>query len=273
MTSEQKSELKSVLRASNHVLSRKIYQELKEQETFPVSNFKEFVGKGVEANVEGDLVKIGSQSFVSHQELKTSFDTSVYISFNQTYAGKFTIKNKYRNKVGNVFKELAKAYETSIVSGDNEGERNHLTQILPKKTNFYFNQKPENKLNHIRELQKGGAQVAMFGDGLNDSGALAQSDVGIALSEDINVFSPACDAILDAEKFSLIPKFIRLSKQSISIIRQAFVLSLLYNLIGLYFAVTGQLSPIIAAVLMPLSSISIVVFTSVATNIISKKLR
>ena len=113
----------------------------------------------------------------------------------------------------------------------------------------------------------------MIGDGLNDSGAFAQSDVGIALSEDINIFSPACDAILDAGKFQLIPEFIQLSKRSINIIRQAFVLSLIYNVVGLYFAVTGQLSPIIAAILMPLSSISIVVFTTLATNFISKKIK
>lgn len=137
---------------------------------------------------------------------------------------------------------------------------------------MYFNQKPEHKLSFIEESQQNNHHVMMVGDGLNDSGALAQSDVGIAVSEDINVFSPACDGILSAEKFSEIPLFLKLAKQSMKIIRTAFLISLVYNIIGLYFAVTGQLSPVVAAILMPLSSISIVVFTTIATNMISKKL-
>ena len=273
LTALQKSELKSVLRASNHTLSRKIYKEFKEEEVLLISDFKEFIGKGIEANVGTNLVKIGSQSFVNHNEQQTNFDTSVHVSFNENYAGKFTVKNKYRSGFENVFNELSENYDLAVLSGDSEGEYDFLTQRLPKKTNLLFHQKPEDKLNYIKELQSYHQHVLMIGDGLNDSGAFAQSDVGIALSEDINIFSPACDAILDAGKFQLIPEFIQLSKRSINIIRQAFVLSLIYNVVGLYFAVTGQLSPIIAAILMPLSSISIVVFTTLATNFISKKIK
>ena len=112
----------------------------------------------------------------------------------------------------------------------------------------------------------------MIGDGLNDAGALAQSDVGIAISENVNVFSPACDAILDASKFNQLYNYINVSKSAIKIIKWSFLLSFIYNIIGLYFAVTGQLEPVIAAILMPLSSISIVAFTTIATTIIGRKL-
>ena len=161
----------------------------------------------------------------------------------------------------------------SILSGDNEGEKVFLEKKLPKKVQFLFNQKPEDKLTYIQSLQEKGNKVLMIGDGLNDAGALMQSDVGISLSENINVFSPACDAILDASNFKNIKTYLTLSKQATKIIKYSFALSLCYNIIGLYFAVTGQLEPVIAAILMPLSSITIVVFTTVMTNILGRKLK
>ena len=112
----------------------------------------------------------------------------------------------------------------------------------------------------------------MIGDCLNDAGALAQSNIGISISENVNVFSPACDAILDASQFNHLGNFINLSKSAIKIIKWSFVLSFIYNSIGLYFAVTGQLLPVVAAILMPLSSISVVAFTTVATNLVGRKI-
>lgn len=271
LTQLQLSNLKSVLRASNHPLSRKIYKEFKDIETFPITNFQEFIGQGVEAVVSKTKVKIGSESFVNHQNQSQNYDTSVQISFNNQYQGKYVLKNSYRKGVYNIFKVLNRTYKTIILSGDNEGEKTYLQKLLPQTTEMYFHQKPQDKLNFVAMLQTNHQKVLMVGDGLNDSGAFAQSDVGLAISEDVNVFSPACDAIADATVFDSIPSLIKLSKKAIKVIRYAFVLSLFYNTIGLYFAVTGQLSPVIAAILMPLSSITIVAFTTSSTNLLSKK--
>lgn len=268
----EKRVLKSALRVSNHPLSRTLYQTFSDVEVLQIDKYNEVIGKGIEVNYDNNILKLGSSSFVKNQEQKSSFDTSVYISFNENYFGKFTFKNSYRNGVKPLFNALESNYELAVVSGDNEGEKKYLQKILPKKTNFLFNQKPEDKLQVIKKYQQKNKNVAMIGDGLNDAGALAQSDVGIALSENINVFSPACDAILDATQFYKINQFLKTSKKSIQVIKYAFVLSLCYNIIGLYFAVTGQLMPVIAAILMPLSSISIVVFTTISTNILGKKL-
>ena len=268
----EKRVLKSALRVSNHPLSRTLYQTFSDVEVLQIDKYNEVIGRGIEVNYDNNSLKLGSSSFVKNQEQKSSFDTSVHISFNENYFGKFTFKNSYRNGVKPLFNALESNYELAVVYGDNEGEKKYLKKILPKKTNFLFNQKPEDKLQVIKKFQQKNKNVAMIGDGLNDAGALAQSDVGIALSENINVFSPACDAILDATQFYKINQFLKTSKKSIQVIKYAFVLSLCYNIIGLYFAVTGQLMPVIAAILMPLSSISIVVFTTISTNILGKKL-
>ncbi|UAM99325.1 heavy metal translocating P-type ATPase metal-binding domain-containing protein [Polaribacter litorisediminis] len=273
LSDKEKSILKSSLRASNHPLSRTLYDTFKEVKTFEIKDFKETVGKGIEVNYNTTNLKLGSSSYVKKSMEKTALDTAVYISFNEVYKGKFTFKNAYRDGVKSLFNSLKDDFNLAVVSGDNEGEKSYLQENLPPETTLLFNQKPEDKLNVVAKLQQENKHVAMIGDGLNDAGALAQSDVGIALSENINVFSPACDAILDASKFNKIDVYIKASKKAISIIKYSFILSLCYNLIGLYFATTGQLKPVIAAILMPLSSISIVVFTTVATNILGKKIK
>ncbi|KGL61705.1 heavy metal translocating P-type ATPase [Polaribacter sp. Hel1_85] len=270
---QEKSILKSSLRASNHPLSRTLYSTFKEVETLTISDYKEVVGKGINVIYNDINLKIGSSSFVKNNDKKSILDTSVYISFNNEYKGKFTFKNSYREGVEPLFDSLKRDYDLAVVSGDNEGEKIYLKENLPEGTNLLFNQKPEDKLEVIANLQKENKKVAMIGDGLNDAGALAQSDVGIALSENINVFSPACDGILAASEFNKIGAYIKASKKAIQIIKYSFILSLCYNIIGLYFAITGQLEPVIAAILMPLSSISIVIFTTISTNLLGNKIK
>jgi len=270
---EEKRILKSSLRASNHPLSRTLYTSLKEVETLPITDYKEVIGKGIQVLYNNVTLKLGSSSFVNNYNEKSSLDTAVHISFNNQYKGLFIIKNKYRRGVTSLFNNLKKEYTLAVVSGDNAGEKLYLQEKLPKQTTLLFDQKPEDKLNVVAHLQENNKTVLMMGDGLNDAGALAQSNVGIALSENINVFSPACDGILDASKFHKIDTFINASKKALTIIKYCFMLSLCYNLIGLYFAVTGQLMPVVAAILMPLSSISIVVFTTISTNLLGRKIK
>ncbi|WP_298898749.1 heavy metal translocating P-type ATPase metal-binding domain-containing protein [uncultured Psychroserpens sp.] len=271
LTSSEETLLKNTLRGSNHPLSRTLYDILDEHHIISLNHFEEHLGKGIEATHDNNHIKIGSASFVGTTE-SSVLNTTVHISTNDHYKGKFTFYNSYRKGLSKLFNQLKKHHDLVILSGDNEGELENLKKLLPSKTKLIFNQKPDDKLEYIKYHQSEGAKVLMVGDGLNDAGALAQSNVGIALSENVNVFSPACDAILDASKFKQLNKFIKASKRAIDIIKWSFALSFIYNIIGLYFAVTGQLSPVIAAILMPLSSISIVVFTTIATTILGKKI-
>ncbi|WP_299556157.1 heavy metal translocating P-type ATPase metal-binding domain-containing protein [Seonamhaeicola sp.] len=272
LSDSEETLLKSTLRGSNHPLSRSLYELLNGHDIVTLDDYREHTGKGIEAQYNDEYIKVGSAPFVGHTSDTATLNTTVHVSTNNQYKGKFTFYNAYRKGLSQLFNTLKKDYDLAILSGDNEGEKENLTKLLPSKTKLLFNQKPEDKLEYIEYHQSEGANVLMIGDGLNDAGALAQSNVGIAISENVNVFSPACDAILDASKFNELTNYLKISKSAIKIIKWSFALSFIYNIIGLYFAVTGQLAPVVAAILMPLSSISIVVFTTICTNSIGRKL-
>tara|TARA_B100000809_G_scaffold237763_1_gene257889 strand:+ start:58163 stop:60553 length:2391 start_codon:yes stop_codon:yes gene_type:complete len=273
LTSIEKKRIRSLLRNSNHPLSRALYDSLEiKKSTEEIENFKEIIGKGIIAKINNNEIKIGSAFFTDAKNHHEITETAVHININSNYRGKFVFKNKYRKGMFPMFQDLIKKYKLTLLSGDNEGEKEYLEKVLPTNTTFVFNQKPEDKLAYIEGKQRAEDTILMFGDGLNDAGALAQSNVGIAVSENVNVFSPACDAIIDASILDKIPLFLKISKKAITTIKASFALSFLYNIVGLYFATTGQLSPVIAAILMPLSSITVVVFVTIITNYISRPL-
>ena len=263
--------LKSVLRGSNHPLSRRLYDFIPNQDSMEILCFEEIIGKGIVAEIEGNTIKLGSSQFLKTMTENTHKKTKVHIEINGVYKGSYVFNNQYRKDLEFLFEQLAKSYNLVVLSGDNDGELPILKKMLPASTTLIFNQKPEQKLQYIDQLQKEGKNVMMIGDGLNDAGALAQSNVGISISENVNVFSPACDGILDATQFDKINFLMRYSKNAMITIYMSFGLSLLYNLIGLSFAITGALDPIIAAVIMPLSTITIVSFVTIMTNLFAKK--
>jgi Cu+-exporting ATPase len=272
LSSHESQVIKNILRASNHPLSRMLYNHLPDSPSMDVSYFEEVSGKGIHAIVDGLSVKIGSSEFVEHHEEIAIEQTSVHVKIGETYCGKFIFTSEYREGLSILFEKLNKSYQIKVLSGDNEGEKENLENILPKGTELIFNQKPEQKLEFIKSLQEKGCNVMMVGDGLNDAGALAQSNVGISIAENVNVFSPACDAILDAAQFQKIDAFLRLSKNSITTIKMSFTISLLYNVVGLSFAVTGNLLPLVAAIIMPLSTITIVSFVTLMSNYFARKI-
>ena len=278
LSEEENVLLYNILRASNHPLSRQLYDSISDKmngktKIIQFDSFEEITGKGIVATYKGNTIKVGSASFINFKDEIDVFQTKVHLQVNGEYIGNYVFKNSYRKGLGVVFNSLKQHSKLAILSGDNEGEKLRLQQLLPKETTFLFQQNPQQKLEYVKLLQQQGEQVMMIGDGLNDAGALAQSDVGIVVSENINVFSPACDGILAATKFSAFPDFIKASSKSLKIIKWSFVFSFLYNITGLYFAVSGNLRPVIAAILMPLSSISIVIFTTITTSYVGNMLR
>jgi Cu+-exporting ATPase len=271
LNSFQQKMIKSIVRNSTHPLSLKIYNSLEADEFFPVTKFDEIPGLGITGVVYGNTIKVGSKEYVNQSAHVDDLATKIFVSINDEVLGFFTVTNSYREGIGEVVKSLSKRFKLSLLSGDNEGEKFNLLKFFKNEDELLFNQSPENKLGYVKSLQASNKKVLMIGDGLNDAGALKQSDVGIAVTEDISSFSPACDAILDASNLNMLPKFLNYSQSAIKIIYISFVISFFYNLVGLSFAIQGMLSPLIAAILMPLSSISVVLFATISTNLLAKR--
>jgi P-type Cu+ transporter len=262
--------IKQLTGYSTHPMSVLISKSLTISTEVDVTDFKEIPGKGIQATINGELIKIGSAAFVGFGKNIEEVSSRVFVSINDNILGYFRIKTSLRKNIKVMLDRLGDKC-IALLSGDNETDKAQMRGVFHSSVQLLFNQSPHDKLEYIWQLQQKNKRIMMLGDGLNDSGALKQSDVGIAVSDDTGVFTPACDGILWGEKISQLDTFLRLSKTATTILKTGFVISFMYNAIALSFAVSGYLTPLVAAILMPISSISVVVFTTLAVNLAALK--
>ncbi|RLD62324.1 MAG: heavy metal translocating P-type ATPase, partial [Bacteroidetes bacterium] len=274
LNQEEQTQLKSLTRHSTHPLSMAIYKNFSELEQIVVEEFRELPSRGLIGQFNEIKLKIGSEEFINGTiENKSDTSSTVFISFNEKTKGYFKINTKYRSGLEELIDELANDYDLHLISGDNSSEKENLIPLFKDEKKLHFNQSPQDKLEYIKTLQKEGRNVLMIGDGLNDAGALNASNASISIADDVYHFSPACDAILEASKFKRLSSFLKLSGSAIKVVKSSFILSFLYNVIGMYFAVSGMLSPIIAAILMPLSSVSVVAYVTLTSSMAAKRIK
>jgi Cu+-exporting ATPase len=266
----------SIAMQSSHPLSQALVAHLGWQHQHVqglVHSFTETEGQGIAAHVNNNIVSLGSAKFVGATTSQQPANASrVHVAFNQQYKGYFDINNAYREGIPELARALVSdGYPLHILSGDNDAERSNLQQMFGEQLSAHFNVSPQQKLTYISALQQAGKNVLMVGDGLNDAGALMQANTAIAVSEDTARFTPACDAIIDGGALQHLPAFISYAKAGKKMVLASFILSILYNIVGISFAVQAQLSPLVAAILMPASSISIVLFVTVLSTIVAKR--
>ncbi len=265
--------IKSLVRNSTHPVAQRIngfYANLKPIE---MEVFQEYIGMGVCGYFNGHLLKVGSSKFLNIPVVESASPTVnfTHVSIDNEYIGHFEIQNSYRESIEQTIKKLRESYTIYMLSGDNDGEKSMLSQWF-KSEQLHFKVDPQQKLDFIKKLQTEGKNVMMIGDGLNDAGALKQADVGIAITENTNHFTPSSDAILNADYLKKLPSFLAYSKFGLRLIKFSFAVSLIYNLIGLSFAISGHLSPVIAAILMPLSSATMLLIASLGMIYQGKKM-
>ncbi len=262
----------SIAKQSTHPLSNAIFNFYKDKDYIEPEHFVEMSGRGIYGKV-GDIdIKIGSDEYVIDKEITDDKIASrVYLSINEQYKGYWNLSNKYRDGFEQIISKLKINFDLYLLSGDNDSEKANLEKYFDT-DKIIFNQKPQDKKDFIANLQKQGKTVLMTGDGLNDAGALMQSDVALTIADNVYHFSPAGDAILEAAKFDKLYSFINFTKKAMNIVKLSFTISFIYNVIGIAFAVTGTLSPVIAAILMPISSVSVVAFATFVTRFVGRRL-
>jgi len=262
----------SVVSPSRHPYSKMLCAWAGSRRRVMVSEWKEIPGRGIVAITGATTIKVGSGEFAGIEQEKITEDkATVYVRINDLVTS-FHFLSVFRDSIPQLITTLGKRYKLSLLSGDNDKQKATMADLFGPKNELLFGQKPIDKLHYIESLQQHGGKVMMIGDGLNDAGALQQSNVGITLADDINNFTPSCDAILDAKKIALLPALLSLARSSRVLIGASFAVSVIYNVIGLWFAIRGMLRPIFAAILMPCSTISILIITSGVSSLIAHRL-
>lgn len=260
---------------STHPLSRAVAQSLPAAPV-PADSLVEHPGRGVEGRVGGRHLRLGSAAWLESEGLalpkkRDGADIRSWLAVDDRVLGGFDFTDAPRDGVAASFSSLSGLYDLSVLTGDRARGLERLREWFPARADARADLSPADKLSAIDSLRADGRGVMMFGDGLNDAGALRHSDVGVAVTEDVQAFSPACDAILEADGLRLLPGFLRFSRLTLRVVAVCFAVSLLYNVVGITVAAGGHLSPLFAAVLMPLSSVSVLLISVSGTRLAARR--
>jgi Cu+-exporting ATPase len=277
LSTAEQCRLATALNHSAHPLSRTLLKTIGSATEPQTGRFEEELGMGIRYRDGGEEVLVGSATWLAENGVSTPMTqiggTVVYVAFDGRLRGTFSVRQEYRAGLDGLFARLAPMARAFLLSGDNDREKDRLQTWFKTAKRMRFQQDPADKLAFVEALVQQGNQVLMLGDGLNDAGALRHSSVGLAVSEDASAFTPASDGIIEAAQLPQLPDVLLFARRCRRIILASFVLSIAYNVIGLSFAIKGSITPLLSAVLMPLSSVSVIAFTTLTTRFFSRPLK
>jgi Cu2+-exporting ATPase len=281
---KEQPELKQILMGiesgSEHPLARAVRASLQvnPEKVLAPDKFESITGKGVVAQYKGNVYLVGNQKLLEDYGVSVSGVSAAQIEARQDEAktvvcfardkeliALISIADKIKDTSANAIKDIrGMGVEVYMLTGDNAKTAKAIAEQAGV-VNFKAEVMPSGKADFIKQLQGKGMVVAMVGDGINDSQALAQSDVSIAMGRGSDIAMDVAKMTIISSDLQLIPRAIRLSKQTVSAIRQNLFWAFIYNIIGipiaagvLYPVFGFMLSPMIAGAAMALSSVSVV---------------
>lgn len=266
LTPHEKQRVAAVVMNSLHPLSQQISLHCGSAGlSLEVEEFVEELGAGVSGRIGECLVKVGSKAWVGcDEEIAEVMDADgvAYVWMDGEVRGAFVMQARLRPGLEALLRNLSQKVKLHLITGDRERASfgRELDQNLFFTKNYF--QSPEEKLLAIQNLRHAGATVMMIGDGLNDAGALRASDVGVAVTDGMHAFAPACDVIMVTDRLSNLTNIMDFSSSTLRILHANIVVSLVYNVMGLGFALSGVLAPVVCAILMPVSSLSVMLLAT-----------
>ena len=270
--------LLSIEKQSEHPLAEAVVKHLDGVTATPLSDFDSITGKGAKANHNNETYLVGNKKLLAENninipnQLQQQADewgkqskTVIWFSDSKQALSVIAISDKIKETSVAAIKEMQEmGIDLYMLTGDNEatakaiaeqtGIRHYKAEVLP-----------QHKADFVKELQQQGKTVAMVGDGINDSTALATADVSIAMGKGSDIAMDVAKMTIISSDLTKIPQAIRLSKQTVATIKQNLFWAFIYNLIGIPIAagilypINGfLLNPMIAGAAMALSSVSVV---------------
>jgi len=252
--------VRSVAAQSMHPVCRSLAQAWPVDETV-CATAREVTGRGMTGRAYGHDVVIGSSALVRELcpegYVADTADGAAHIAVDGAYAGSIQLRSELREGISEMMERLRKRYTVRLLSGDGQRDRAMLLSMFDD-DEMSFGQKPADKVDHIDALRASGHTVLMIGDGLNDAAAMSAADAAVAVTDDTATLVPACDVIMKASALEELPALLRYARRMKNLIIATFCVSIIYNVVGLSLALGGMLTPLAAAILMPVSSLTVI---------------
>ena len=268
----------SIEKQSEHPLAEAVVKHLENIEGNSITSFESITGKGAKAVFENEHYYVGNRKLLSENNIVIDADllqqadewskqskTVIWFSDSKKAVAVLAISDKIKNTSIDAIKQLQEmGIDLYMLTGDNEATAKAIAQQTGI-AHYKAEVLPQHKADFIKELQQKGKVVAMVGDGINDSTALATADVSIAMGKGSDIAMDVAKMTIISSDLTKIPQAIKLSKQTVATIKQNLFWAFIYNLIGIPIAagilypVNGfLLNPMIAGAAMALSSVSVV---------------